>query len=362
MYNETERTGSQMYCVNCGEKLTGSFCVECGHRVGDPVPESPAPASAVPDKFSQSATWQAPYMANQPQGPVYPLANPQANPYAPPRKKKGRSPLAAFLVTLGGLAAVIAIVFTVLTVVGNIEEPEPEPPPQPGLLESLGPNNYQPSDTPGLPMTPVDLTADYMQAITDEDIVGATQSFSITLTSGHYVAGVDFPVGSYMVYAEEGFGSFRSNHYGGRGYVNQLLGVGEGVPDRYAPQMGEVFFPKGTMVSFDGLTIRMESKAADVKNLSERENTLTETVQLELGMYTAGKDFEPGIYDVVAVEGTGSVVSSNDVAGISNAMSASPEGSHQVRIYHNVILAENTTIQVGDGLTIQLVPSTGKDY
>lgn len=368
-----------MFCVNCGEKLTGPFCVECGEKalVTEPgVQEAdqpktyvqqgqPAPAAPFLLPVSYTGAQQSPagYYVPLSAGPIpyYGVQPVPAQPYGA-QKKKSSSPVAAFLITLGGLAAALAIVFTVFTVVGNIKEPVPEPPPAPGLLASQGPNNYVPDNTPWVPSIPIDMTYTYLAEIDDADIAGATEPYTATLTSGHYVAGVDFPVGSYMVYAVEGFGSFRSNDYEGRGYVNQLLGTGPGVPSRYEAQLGEVFFPKGTMVSFDGLTVRLESTGADLKNLARRNNELTETVTLTAGTYMAGVDFSPGIYDVVAASGTGAVTSSNDVAGVSNVMSADPAGSHQIPVYYNVILAEYTTITVEEGVSVRLVPSKGTDY
>lgn len=257
---------------------------------------------------------------------------------------------------------VMVLVLIMVWVIGDISKSETGGSDNPGLLASQGPSNYQPSDGGILPGVPVDMTGDYLYDIDDKDIAGETAPFTITLTSGHYVAGIDFPVGTYTIYAVGGYGSFVSNDFGGRGYVNQLLGTGDDLPAGYKEQYGEVFFPHGTMISFDGLVVRLESEAADVKNLGSRDNPLTQSVSLTAGTYTAGQDFDAGVYDVVAIDGTGSVVSSNTVAGISCIMSPTPEGSHQMEDYYNVILADYTTITVDEGMTILLVPSTGSEY
>lgn len=372
-----------MYCARCNRQTNTRFCEICGSVTTPSLPQ--AQNQALPQQpvgqgvAYRSAGFNTPGApAAQPptiQQPVQPggayrsanfnqtqqVPRPAVAYQPPVAAKKDRSPISAFFVTMGGLAAIAIIVFVIYTVVGNIRPPAPEVPNEPGLLETEGPNNYIPSEG-WTPSIPVDMTDNYLSDIDDTDIVGKTEAFSITLSSGHYISGVDFPVGSYMVYAVEGYGNFSSNDYGGRGYINQLLGKGSGVPASYKAEAGEVFFPKGTLISFDGLTVRMESGAADVKNQQHRAEPVGKAVTLTAGTYIGDMDFEPGVYDIVVVSGSGSVVSSNETAGISNIMSANPGGSHQISVYYNVILAEYTTLTVGEGLTIKLVPSTGSDY
>lgn len=89
------------------------------------------------------------------------------------------------------------------------------------------------------------------------------------------------------------------------------------------------------------------------------------TVQLSSGNYVAGTDFEAGVYDIVALSGSGNVYSDNAYRGGINAVMGSQDKIDEANSmgmtdfykleYKNIKLSKGVTLKI-DGPTIKLVP------
>lgn len=106
-----------------------------------------------------------------------------------------------------------------------------------------------------------------------------------------------------------------------------------------------------------------EKAEAEAKAQAEIE---AKTIQLSSGNYEAGVDFEAGTYNIVAIDGSGNVYSSNMYSGGLNAVMASEAkiaelsqlgmGDLYKTEYKNIKLKQGTTLTT-DGVTIKLIPS-----
>lgn len=76
------------------------------------------------------------------------------------------------------------------------------------------------------------------------------------------------------------------------------------------------------------------------------------------GTYTAGTDFEPGVYDIEVVSGSGNVMGTdlNEIMGTGNSMF----GDLYVESYDNKTFKEGDTLEVS-GVSVKLVPQNKDD-
>ena len=109
----------------------------------------------------------------------------------------------------------------------------------------------------------------------------------------------------------------------------------------------------GKTVSWDSAT-----KTVQLWNAESQDNGII----LSDGNYEAGKDFPAGKYNIVCIEGSGNVISSNIFGGGINAVMASKEeianrtwGSRYISEFKNCNLPKETTLSVSGGVTIKLI-------
>lgn len=180
-----------------------------------------------------------------------------------------------------------------------------------------------------------------------------TKPYSAELGSGHYTSGIDFPAGTYNITAVKGNGNVStSNLYSGG--LNAIMGVKGG--DTYQKEFKNAKIPDGEVLSISGVTVKITSTANVSIELKKRENTATKEVTLSAGNYMAGTDFTEGVYDVVAVSGSGNVSSDNIYEGGINAIMGTKTNDMYQKEYKNVSLKSGVTLKVS-GVTIKLVPS-----
>lgn len=172
--------------------------------------------------------------------------------------------------------------------------------------------------------------------------------------SGNYTAGIDFPAGTYDIEAISGNGNVSSdNMYDGG--LNAIMGVKE--DEMYQKSYSNISLPKDTVLSvYGGVTIKIHSDSASGEALTPREQPNTEEVELGNGNFVAGTDFPAGVYDIVAVSGSGNVSSDNMFEGGLNAIMGTKKSDLYEKEYKNIDLAEGVTLKV-DGVKIKLVPS-----
>lgn len=182
--------------------------------------------------------------------------------------------------------------------------------------------------------------------------------YETELTDGNYTAGIDFPAGRYTVTAIAGKGNVSSSNMFSGGLNETMAAVED---DMYISEFKNATFDDGVVLEVkNGVTIKIHSDKADAKPLKKRVQPNTETVRLTNGYYYAGEDFPAGVYDVVAVEGTGNVSSDNMWDGGINAMMGISDGSWAdlySKEYKNIDLPEGTELEVSNGVTVDLVPS-----
>jgi hypothetical protein len=194
----------------------------------------------------------------------------------------------------------------------------------------------------------------------------STASADIQLTSGNYTAGTDFPPGTYDIVAVAGSGNVSSSNVYSGG-INAVMGTEEENEaigsDMYQQEYSNINLSEGVVLSVSGgVTIRITSDKADPAPLRPRQQSITETVTLGNGNFTAGKDFPAGTYDIVTVSGSGNVSSDNVFSGGINAVMGTKEANAAIgsnlyeQSYKNIELPDKTTLSI-DAVKIQLIPS-----
>jgi hypothetical protein len=184
-----------------------------------------------------------------------------------------------------------------------------------------------------------------------KDVVG---DYEVTLTSGHYTAGVDFPYGTYDLVVLSGKGNVSSSNIFSGG-VNEMMGVP--ADKYYIDQFNNAKFEKGVIFSISGgLSIKITSNNAVLNKIVKRNNPIIETISLKSGNYEAGVDFPAGTYDLVATKGKGNVSSSNIFDQGINEMVGVPADTWYIKDFKNIVLSDGFTLEIS-GVEISLIPS-----
>lgn len=182
-------------------------------------------------------------------------------------------------------------------------------------------------------------------------------SYVAELTNGNYTSGIDFPAGVYDIEAIEGTGNVISSNMFNGG-LNMVMSADD--PER-AKSFQNAKLPNGVILEIkNGVKIRISCDEADGKPLAKREQPNTETITLKNGNYIAGADFPAGVYNVIAVDGSGSVSSDNMFDGGINSIMSTQEDNFNdwyEQEYKNIELPDGVMLTVKN-VEIQLVPST----
>lgn len=178
--------------------------------------------------------------------------------------------------------------------------------------------------------------------------------FSAEFSSGNYTSGVDFPAGTYTITAVKGGGNVSTtNMYDGG--LNAVMGVKK--DDMYEKEYKNIKIPEGEILTISNVTVKISSKEnVDTSNLNQRENTATKEHTFSSGNYTAGEDFEAGIYDIIATKGNGNVSSDNMYEGGLNAVMGVGNDEMYQKQYKNINLGQDVVLTIS-GVTVKLVPS-----
>lgn len=175
----------------------------------------------------------------------------------------------------------------------------------------------------------------------------ALKPYSADFVSGFYTAGVDFPAGTYDLTVVKGNGNVTTND----GSLNIIMGTQK--DDMYQKEYKNAEFQDGTVLTLAGVSVKISSKdGVDVSSLKKRENSATKTYTLTSGNYVAGKDFDPGAYDLSIVKGSGNVTTDD---GALNAIMGTGDEMYQ-EAYKNVEFKKDVKLTI-TGATIKLVPS-----
>lgn len=211
-----------------------------------------------------------------------------------------------------------------------------------GILIVFVPKHLSAKETPQLEQTEV--------VSNQAEVVSDLKPYSKTLTSGHYVVGLDIPSGTYTLTAKEGNGNvYSTNAYDGG--LNEIMGTS----GEYVKEFQNAVLPAGEVLSISDVEIKIKSDGADIDGMIERENPAKTQKNLSSGNYTAGIDFDAGAYVITATKGKGNVYSSNSFRGI-NAIMASEPDDMSIKEFKNVLLEDGDTLTISD-VTVRIKPS-----
>lgn len=199
-------------------------------------------------------------------------------------------------------------------------------------------------------------------SVSELSACGGTIVYDRELGSGYYTAGIDFPAGTYDIEVISGNGvvyTLSPDYDELPDSFSEMMGVKEDGMYEYQKSHSNLSLPKDTVLSVSGgVTIKIHSDSASGEALARREQSITENVWLENGSFVAGTDFPAGVYDIVAVSGSGNVSSDNMAeGGICDVMGTKDVSGLYQNEYRNIYLPEGITLKVGGDVEIVLTPS-----
>ena len=198
---------------------------------------------------------------------------------------------------------------------------------------------------------------DHYQYVTRE-IPKEGESADYELTSGNYVAGVEIPEGIYTVTPQDDYDTVQIDDPENSIYLYEYT---EGKKDK----IEDIRLYKGAHLTLNcKTTVKLHTdNAQDVEAMETagQSNPLTESVDIKgQKTLTAGRDLEPGIYDLSRVSGAGNVdviIYSDEQEEINSWSQGLSEDGIDGETFHYLVIPENATMEVSEDLKIRLTPS-----
>lgn len=198
---------------------------------------------------------------------------------------------------------------------------------------------------------------DHYQYVTRE-IPKEGESADYELTSGNYVAGVEIPEGIYTVTPQDDYDTVQIDDPENSIYLYEYT---EGKKDK----IKDIRLYKGAHLTLNcRTTVKLHTdNAQDVEAMETagQSNPLTESVDIKgQKTLTAGRDLEPGIYDLSRVSGAGNVdviIYSDEQEEINSWSQCLSEDGIDGETFHYLVIPENATMEVSEDLKIRLTPS-----
>jgi|GEM_PF-1004548 len=198
---------------------------------------------------------------------------------------------------------------------------------------------------------------DHYQYVTRE-IPKEGESADYELTSGNYVAGVEIPEGIYTVTPQDDYDTVQIDDPENSIYLYEYT---EGKKDK----IKDIRLYKGAHLTLNcRTTVKLHTdNAQDVEAMetARQSNPLTESVDIKgQKTLTAGRDLEPGIYDLSRVSGAGNVdviIYSDEQEEINSWSQCLSEDGIDGETFHYLVIPENATMEVSEDLKIRLTPS-----
>lgn len=179
------------------------------------------------------------------------------------------------------------------------------------------------------------------------------ESYSTELSAGHYIAGVDFPAGTYNITAVSGAGNVSSSNMHSGGLNELMSGAANG---NYISSFENAKFEAGTKLSISSsVTISLSSDDADASKVSGRTEDSSKAITLESGDYIAGKDFPEGTYNIVGTGGIGNVSSDNMYYGGLNEVIGSGKDGVSISEFKYAAFDKGTSLKIS-GTSVKLIP------
>ena len=198
---------------------------------------------------------------------------------------------------------------------------------------------------------------DHYQYVTRE-IPKEGESADYELASGNYVAGVEIPEGIYTVTPQDDYDTVQIDDPENSIYLYEYT---EGKKDK----IKDIRLYKGAHLTLNcRTTVKLHTdNAQDVEAMETagQSNPLTESVDIKgQKTLTAGRDLEPGIYDLSRVSGAGNVdviIYSDEQEEINSWSQWLSEDGIDGETFHYLVIPENATLEVSEDLKIRLTPS-----
>ena len=198
---------------------------------------------------------------------------------------------------------------------------------------------------------------DHYQYVTRE-IPKEGESADYELASGNYVAGVEIPEGIYTVTPKDDYDTVQIDDPENSIYLYEYT---EGKKDK----IKDIRLYKGAHITLNcRTTVKLHTdNAQDVEAMETagQSNPLTESVDIKgQKTLTAGRDLEPGIYDLSRVSGAGNVdviIYSDEQEEINSWSQGLSEDGIDGETFHYLVIPENATLEVSEDLKIRLTPS-----
>ena len=198
---------------------------------------------------------------------------------------------------------------------------------------------------------------DHYQYVTRE-IPKEGESADYELASGNYVAGVEIPEGIYTVTPKDDYDTVQIDDPKNSIYLYEYT---EGKKDK----IEDIRLYKGAHLTLNcKTTVKLHTdNAQDVEAMETagQSNPLTESVDIKgQKMLTAGRNLEPGIYDLSRVSGAGNVdviIYSDEQEEINSWSQCLSEDGIDGETFHYLVIPENATMEVSEDLKIRLTPS-----
>ena len=198
---------------------------------------------------------------------------------------------------------------------------------------------------------------DHYQYVTRE-IPKEGESADYELASGNYVAGVEIPEGIYTVTPKDDYDTVQIDDPENSIYLYEYT---EGKKDK----IKDIRLYKGAHLTLNcRTTVKLHTdNAQDVEAMETagQSNPLTESVDITgQKTLTAGRNREPGIYDLSRVSGAGNVdviIYSDEQEEINSWSQCLSEDGIDGETFHYLVIPENATMEVSEDLKIRLTPS-----
>lgn len=198
---------------------------------------------------------------------------------------------------------------------------------------------------------------DHYQYVTRE-IPKEGESADYELASGNYVAGVEIPEGIYTVTPQDDYDTVQIDDPENSIYLYEYT---EGKKDK----IKDIRLYRGAHLTLNcRTTVKLHTdNAQDVEAMETagQSNPLTESVDIKgQKTLTAGRDLEPGIYDLSRVSGVGNVdviIYSDEQEEINSWSQCLSEDGIDGETFHYLVIPENATMEVSEDLKIRLTPS-----
>ncbi len=197
---------------------------------------------------------------------------------------------------------------------------------------------------------------DHYQYVTRE-IPKEGESADYELASGNYVAGVEIPEGIYTVTPQDDYDTVQIDDPENSIYLYEYT---EGKKDK----IKDIRLYKGAHLTLNcRTTVKLHTdNAQDVEAMETagQSNPLTESVDIKgQKTLTAGRNLEPGIYDLSRVSGAGNVdviIYSDEQEEINSWSQCLSEDGIDGETFHYLVIPENATMEVSEDLKIRLTP------